>query len=145
MIKERIGMYEKLTDFIPKLNGAEYGKWHTDDKGDGTLENPFHMPFVIYSEVAVDFAKAVSRFGIENSDLGLTDYMKVLEPQRENGGRLDISRIDVSSLDGRTTAALIVAIVRQDRFCDGLLLDNLESGLIQKCLCRLKEIDDSCL
>ena len=33
-------MYEKLTDFIPKLNGAEYGKWHTDDKGGNSKTGP---------------------------------------------------------------------------------------------------------
>ena len=33
-------------------------------------------------------------------------------------------------------------IIRGDRFCDGMLLDNLKSGHIQNILKRLKEIDD---
>ena len=38
--------------------------------------------------------------------------------------------------------AMIVTIVRSDRFCEGLLLRYLGNGMMLKWMKRLKEIDD---
>ena len=135
-------MFEELTAFIPKLTDIEYGHWHIDKKGDGSPETPFQMPFVVYDEYVHAFSKAVTGFAIKNKDLGLTDYMRIIEPFREDGKEIDLASLDVSKLDGITTAALIVAIVRQERFCDGLLLDSLKNGAVQRLLKHLKKIDD---
>ena len=45
--KESI-MYEKLTEFLSKLDILEYGRWIFAFENDGTSEHPIHMPFVNY-------------------------------------------------------------------------------------------------
>ena len=48
---------------------------------------------------------------------------------------------DVSSLDGRTVMAMILGVIRADRFCEGALLAFLEDGIISKWLSRLYSLD----
>ena len=54
-----------------------------------------------------------------------------------------MSTADVSSLDGQTIMALIMGVVRAERFCDGELLEFFKDGSIEKWLQRLQQIDES--
>ena len=49
---------------------------------------------------------------------------------------------EISALDGQYMLALILAVVRAERFCEGVLLSFLENGAILKWLERLKSIDE---
>lgn len=46
-------------------------------------------------------------------------------------------------MDGQCVTALIVAVIRADRFSEGTLLNSFKEGYITKWLKRLKEIDCS--
>ena len=74
-------------------------------------------------------------------DLGVRDYRGVLDsyglPDEES-----VLAANVSKCDGKCTLAMIVTIVRSDRFCEGLLLRYLGNGMMLKWMKRLKEIDD---
>lgn len=50
---------------------------------------------------------------------------------------------DVSKLDARCVLAMIMCAIRAERFCDGALLSCLADGTIQRCLERLKKIDEA--
>ena len=54
----------------------------------------------------------------------------------------DVLAADVSACDARCTLAMILAIVRQDRFCEGLLLSYLENGKMLEWMKRLEELDE---
>jgi len=54
-----------------------------------------------------------------------------------------IQSADVSNLDGQTVMALLIGAVRAERFCDGALLEFLESGCIKKWIQRLQDIDNN--
>ena len=77
----------------------------------------------------------------DNEDLGVRDYRGVLDrsglPDEES-----VLAANVSKCDGKCTLAMIVTIVRSDRFCEGLLLRYLGNGMMLKWMKRLKEIDD---
>ena len=49
---------------------------------------------------------------------------------------------DVSKMDAKTVLAMLVGMYRAERFCDGTLLSFCESGTLQKCLLRLKQLDE---
>jgi hypothetical protein len=53
-----------------------------------------------------------------------------------------MEQADVSSLDGRVVMALLVGVLRADRFCEGVLLGFWNSGAMNRWLERLKEIDE---
>lgn len=48
---------------------------------------------------------------------------------------------DPSNLDSRCTLALILTIIRSDRFCEGLLLSYLDNGKMLSWMKRLEELD----
>ena len=50
-------------------------------------------------------------------------------------------KADVSSMDAKGVFALLVGAVREERFCDGALLEYYENGCILRWLERLAEID----
>ena len=67
------------------------------------------------------------------------NYNEVLE---QNGYKeLNFEEIDVSKMDDKCLMALFMALVRGERFCDGLILKMLESGIVQNWIKRLKELD----
>lgn len=48
---------------------------------------------------------------------------------------------DISNWNAQGVLGLLVAIFRQDRLNDGLIRSQLENGTIDRCLERLKELD----
>jgi hypothetical protein len=46
----------------------------------------------------------------------------------------------ISELDITTLRMLLTSIMRAERFSDGVLLDNIENGVIKSILHRLKEL-----
>ena len=134
-------MYEQLTTFSDELSAEQYGEWTGNQEGDGSLEHPFQMPFVIYSQTVMRLMDAIQQFVDDHNDWGLTAYDEILEQAGIKWKRDSMSRADVNTLDGRTVVALLVAAMRAERFCDGAMLGFCEDGSIRKWLLRLKEID----
>ena len=77
-----------------------------------------------------------------HEDFNLYNYSDILDQMhiKQTGEIFRI--IDLQKLDGRTVMAMIVSVIRTDRFCDGLYLEFLDSGFFVRCLKRLKEIDE---
>ena len=135
-------MFETITAFLPELNTGKYGEWYKQEPdADGTSEHPYQWPFVIYSKVIDDFSHAVYAFIDSHEEMGLNHYSSILEENGIQWDARDMENADVSKLDGRTVMALIVGIIRAERFCDGVLLDFFENGCIAKWISRLAEID----
>lgn len=109
-------MYENLTKHLPELDKA-------------------------YEPVMHEIYHAVYAFMDEHPEFGLAHYYDILE---ENGLKWDyevMEQADVSKLDGQVVMALLLGIIRADRFCDGALLDFFENGCIKRWIMRLQEID----
>ena len=135
--------YESLTALIPKLEESSMGEWIIDKKNDGTPEHPIHMPFVHYDEVVIGLEESIYRFVDDHEDNGIRHYHEYLEMKGIEFNSDAIANMDVSKLDGLTVVVLMLTIVRQDRFCEGLLLEFCNNGCMTRWLKRLKEIDDS--
>ena len=133
--------FEILTKYIPQLPEAEYGNWIIDRESKGTSESPIQIPFVNYSDFISVFLQDVYKCIDDNEDMELNRYGEILE---KNGIQWEIESMkeaEVSSLDAPCVMALITGAVRAERFCDGALLDFLQSGSFTKWLNRLKQID----
>ena len=59
-----------------------------------------------------------------------------------HGERYLLITSDVSSLDAQCVMALVMGVIRADRFFEGTLLDFLKDGSICKWLRRLDEIEN---
>lgn len=135
-------MYSQLTKYLSTIENDLFGKWIIDRKSTGTLENPIQMPYVSYSNMVEHFIDDVYDFISDHPEYELNHYHDILESCNIKWEQSSMQNADVSLLDGRCIAALLVGAVRAERFCDGALLSFFKSGAIQKWLLRLKEIDE---
>ena len=133
-------MYESLTCFITKLAKDEYGEWHGWNQ---TKEGVLALPFVVSSVNAHHFIDAVYAFVHAHEEWNLNYYHKIIEDRCAELQINNVSEIEIGALDGRTTVAYILQIIRGDRFCEGMLLGALKGGTIVELLNRLKEIDET--
>ncbi len=136
--------YEKLTQFIPWLQGEdELGSWIFDSETDGTPEHPKKAPHFRYSKTVHRFILAVAEVSKNISDgnyfvfpykvlqdSGLSDRMDILETA------------DVSNLSGNTIIAMLNAAIAIERFSDGIFGHFIKGGHVIRWLERLKEIDE---
>jgi len=134
-------MFEALTGYLPLFREARYGGWIIDRENDGSPEHPMQFPYVEYSRAATDFTAEVYRFVEENRSMELTGYRDILNAAGIEWGADSMRNADVSSLDGRTVMAMILGVIRADRFVEGTLLKFLEDGSISKWLSRLYSLD----
>ena len=135
-------MFETLTSILPQLENGPFATV-PEQTGDGSPENPFIMLHYEYSD-AVDRLINESMFFVSShEDMKLYDYAEIMHAAGIQLEGTALKKVDVSSLDGKTVMAMIVAVVRAERFCDGVLLDFCEDGCIQRWLERLKEIDET--
>lgn len=133
-----LNMYEPLTYFIKKLAKEKCGEWYGwNQQKEGVLT----LPFVVYSVPIHQFIDAVYAFVDAHEKWNLRCYNKLIEEQCAKYQVNDVSEIKISALDGKTTVAYILSIIRGDRFCEGLLFNALEDGTIMNLLKRLEEID----
>ncbi|MEN0658090.1 ADP-ribosylglycohydrolase family protein [Caldifermentibacillus hisashii] len=138
------GNFKMLTKYIGKLSDREYfGDWVYDYENDGSPEHPKQMPFVKYDELVKMFVEEFYQFSQSHPEYKLMNYRSTLEDYgiKSNSGVLQDA--DVELLDAQCILAMIMCIIRFERFGDGLLLKFLKEGIILKWLRRLKTIDDS--
>ena len=135
--------FEKITSIIPALEDeGKHGEWIVDAEHRGASDDPVQMPFVGYGRAGEMLIEAVHECVEDLSEvMDVHDYMGVLESYGLHGVD-DIQAVDASACDATCTLAMILAIVRQDRFCEGLLLHYLESGKMLEWMKRLAELDE---
>lgn len=139
-----IGQFHVLTKYIGKFANTEsFGEWIIDKKGEGTIDNPFQMPFVNFDELVDLFVTEFYQFSDAHPEYNLTKYYTILE---ENGLKWDydsMARAEVNALDERGLLALIMGAIRAERFCGGALLSFLKDGYLLTWLQQLKVLEDS--
>lgn len=130
-----------LTKYIPIIQADSIGVWVLNKENDGTLERPIQASYVNYSEMVNNFIDDVYIFHENNKDMELNRYVEIL---KDNGLEWDsesMENADDSNLNTQCVLALIMGVVRAERFCDGALLDFFKNGCILKWLERLSSIE----
>lgn len=99
-------------------------------------------PYSGFSDEAMRFIEEVYQIIDDYPELKLNQYHRLLEERNLlKNGMYCPEEADLSDWDLQGILALLVAIVRQERFNDGLLKRQIEKGTIDRCLERLKELD----
>ena len=130
--------YDELLKIEETLKGDKFGEWVFDREHKGTEDDPIHLPFPNYTETVFKFIDSVYNFHEKNPDYNLNEYRMILEQNGYNN--IDIKTIDVSGMDEKCLMALLMYLVRGERFSDGFILTALEAGTVQRCFKRLREI-----
>ena len=134
--------FAELTKFIEVIEKDEIGEWIFDKKSKGTLDDPIQMPWFSYSPVTLEFIQALYDFNDKNDQYDLYNYGDILEKNGIEWADESMANADVSSLGDECVLALLMGVIRADRFCEGALASFLKNGCIVKWLSRLKELDD---
>ena len=130
--------FTELTQLLEKLDCDEFGTWKHDTEHTGKPGDPIHIPFPIYTDVVHDLIKITHVFVEEHPEYPLHDYRAVMKRY----GIDNLQSADIDSLNDEAALALLTWVIRGERFCDGLILENLKEGRIQHLLKRLKDLDE---
>jgi hypothetical protein len=131
---DRINSFTKddwlpLFNLIPEIiKSKEFGR--IDEERDFRKTGIFHLEPYIKGEIVRKFLEIVYEIPI------IIDF----DWSSWDEGRRIVSNetFDFDSIDIPTKCKIITAIVRNDRFCDGVLIDAFESGLMLKILYSIK-------
>lgn len=133
--------FDLLTKYIPLLRRERLGEWVIDKENDGTAEHPIQMPFVNYSETVRRFIEDVYTFAEQHQEMELTRYSEILKENGIEGGMNDLVNVDTSNVNAQCVLALIMGVLRAERFCEGVILDFFTNGTIVKWLERLERLE----
>ncbi len=135
-------MFKNLTKYLQLLEDDDFGTLVVDRENDRNQKNTIQMPYVKYSETVECFVNDVYEFIDNHMDFELDRYGEILEKNGLKWNLKSMSEADVSSLDAQCVMALIMGVIRVDRFFEGALLDFLKDGSISRWLRRLDEIEN---
>lgn len=135
--------YLVLTKYINLLKNDNIGEWNCDKENDGSSERPIQLPFVIYSITVHKLADDIYKFAKESDEIVPGKYAEILQANGIKWGYDSMMKADASGLDAQCILALLIASLRAERFCDGALLDFIESGAVTRWLKRLQELDEA--
>ena len=127
----------------PPSNRSANGSRITDARGDGTSGNPKALPCMSHHPAATEFVEEFYRFSATHPEFSLEEYRSILETHGVEWGFDEMRDTDVHTLDSRCVLAMIMAVIRVDRFCEGVLVSAFEEGMIARWLERLREIDEA--
>lgn len=118
--------YTSVTRFLPALSHkSTFGTWH-------------EYFWVSYDHDVEQFQDAVESFFSKQPDWGFYDYLSLLHA---NLLSTSLSQADPEDYDARTVMAMVIYIVRGEKFDPGVLLDFLEHGVVQRWLQRLQDTE----
>ena len=137
----RLSQFKILTNYIPMLQCDDIGEWVIDQENDGTAEHPIQMPYVNYPETVRRFIEDVYTFAEQHQELEITRYREILKENGIEWGMNDMEDVDVSNLNSQCVLALIMGVLRAERFCEGVILDFFKNGTIVKWLERLERLE----
>lgn len=135
--------YSALTKYINLLKNDNVGEWIVDKEHDGSSERPMHLPFVSYSIAVNNLADDIYKFAKESNEIVPSKYAEILQANGIEWGYDSMMKADASELDAQCILALLIASLRAERFCDGALLEFIESGAVTRWLKRLQELDEA--
>lgn len=120
--------FEELFKLIPQIETTE--KFGTLKGGKLEENNTRTAPYYELEKVVLDFSEIVYKTPV---------MIKFDWGNWEEGKMILREKIDLEKLDVMTLCKLITAIVRNNRFCDGVLVKAFENGTILKILTAIEK------
>lgn len=135
--------YSVLTKYINLLENDNVGEWICDKENDGSSERPIHVPFVSYSIAVNNLADDIYKFAKESNEIVPSKYAEILQANGIEWSYDSMMKADASEIDAQCILALLIASLRAERFCDGVLLGFIKNGAVIRWLKRLQELDEA--
>ena len=132
--------FDKIIALVEPLKQDSFGEWHGGIEDKKHEDASFQIPFVAYTQTAHNLISEIEDFVDQNPDYELKRYAKILKERNIEFSQEAFNKVDLDKLDAQGIMAILVGLMRAERFCEGIFLDNLKSGFIFKCIQRLEII-----
>lgn len=132
--------FDNLIGLIEQLKNDKFGEIIVDREHKGTIDDPIHFPFPVYTDTVHELIQAIYDIEREYPEYELTKYGDILKERGIEWQHKSMEKADVSNMDVQGILALLMGMVRGERFCDGTILAMLKAGTVLRWLERLKEI-----
>jgi hypothetical protein len=103
-------------------------------------DDPIQFSYPIYTEVVDKLIDAIYEIESKYPEYGLRRYGEILEEHGIKWGQREMESVDVSDMDLQGVLALLMGMVRAERFCDGAIMGMLRSGAVLRWLQRIEKI-----
>ena len=111
----------------------------------GLEESPYSALHELKDAIGIravcGFVDDIYAFVNDHPEYELHRYNDILAMNGIDWSNKSMEEADVAGLDGKAVMALLVGMLRADRFCEGAMFGFLKSGKVKEWLLRLKEID----
>ena len=134
--------FDKLIGLLEPLENDSVAEWIIDKEHKGTEDDSIHFPYPMYTEVVNELIEAVYEFEHENPEYELTKYGELLKERGLEWGQRSMENADVSNMDAQGIMALLMSMVRGERFCDGAIMGMIKLGAVKIWLLRLQELKE---
>lgn len=121
-----------LMKYLELFQENEYGEWVVEAGHAGAKYDPFPVPYVDYGDVALGFERIIYEIDPSCPELGIHDYVSVLEMTGLEWSSGSLGDADVTGLDEQCILVMCLATVCADRFSEGVTLQFLKEGHIQR-------------
>lgn len=134
--------FSALTKYIKDIEELEScGEWIFENKGTGTPEDPIQLPYLKYDELIYNFIEDFYQFSDSHPEYELTNYQFILRENNIEWNLKSMSEVDPLLLESKCILALMMGVVRGERFSEGSLLWCLKEGPMLSWLKRLSVLD----
>ena len=127
-------MYEQVTAYLGKLKPAH---WNYPDQKDAA-PNTFLPGWCEYDEITSEFMHKMYEF-VPNGD---QNYDEIIYKATGLDCHEDMSKADISKIDGDIILYMIFSMCRGERFSSGLFGSYVANGTIDRMLFKLQELDE---
>ena len=128
--------FHLLTRYLPILENDPIGEWmvlnHDDPLGDSFTPSIF-----LYSPAVDKFIADVYHFAAVCPEFHMRKHVQTLQ----NNNITSVFDADASALDAHCILAMIMHVIRGERFREGYLADALQNGHMKSWLERLTELE----
>ena len=129
--------FKLLTRHLPILEQDPIGEWMDLNHDDDPLGDSFIPPFFVYSPAVEKFIADVYHFAAVCPEFHMKKHVQTLQ----NNSITSVFDADASSLDAHCVLAMIMHVIRGERFREGYLADALQNGHMRTWLERLTELE----
>jgi len=129
--------YDVLTKFIPVFETVDFHQWADIDPYDKISPKKFE---VNYDKSVNEFVIIIHQF-VEEQAPYAHNYMGILEKQNIKINSDSNNKNIIDKIDDKTTIALIIGLVRSERFGYGNLRAMLANGTILELLRHLAKFE----
>lgn len=136
-----MGEFDALTNYTPLLRNDRIGEWISNEDIKQKESGTIITSFVNYTETVNGFIYEFYKFSDENLDLEMRNYRVILKQYGFDLNFSSVTNEDISEMNSKRVLAMIMGMIREERYIEGALLRYFQNGKMLSLLERLDKLE----